>query len=500
MSLIQQVVRYHKKVPTGKIFTQAKACSLEELGFAYTPGVGLACELIAQDPANAYMLTNKGNTVCVISNGSAVLGLGNLGALASKPVMEGKAMLMNHLAGISATELCINEADPDKLVEIIAACAVSMGAINLEDIKAPDCFYILERLKARLDIPVFHDDQDGTAVVVTAAILNALKLVGKELGQVKLIAHGAGAAMIASLRLLQEFGLRPEQVYLFDSQGLIHAGRTVSGYKQQYARQNASTLTDAMIGADIFLGLSAANAVTSEQIELMAGDPIILALANPEPEILPTLVKRTDAIVGTGRSDFPNQINNCTCFPYLFRAVLDSGAKHITQDMLKAVVSGLITLTAPRLARDYIMPSTFDPMLIHHIYPLVMHAANAKPTDYLKLYQYLLPISWWDDERVYKNKVVSDFLPSHLCVESSQVWHVTAVQNLDRDLIHIFEHNGHVFTVHGALDDIEQKHVDFTTCMQLARYVCAVDRVRSKIYTVADHKLHGWAMCLAATL
>jgi malate dehydrogenase (oxaloacetate-decarboxylating)(NADP+) len=395
-NLREAALEYHRQPTPGKIsVVPTKAMVTQrDLALAYSPGVAEACNEIARDPGEAYTLTARGNLVAVVTNGSAVLGLGNIGPLAGKPVMEGKACLFKKFAGIDVFDIEIAERDPDRLVEIIAALEPTFGGINLEDIKAPECFYVERKLRERMKIPVFHDDQHGTAIVAAAAILNALRLVGKDIARARLVCSGAGAAAIACLDLLASLGLRRENVLVCDSRGVLYTGRPgLDESKAQYARQTAArTLADAMPQADIFLGLSAPGVLTPEMVKSMAEQPIILALANPTPEIMPeqALAVRPDAIIGTGRSDYPNQVNNVLCFPFIFRGALDVGATTINEAMKLAAVSALADLTHAeipdevasvygaeglRFGRDYLIPKPFDPRLIERIAPAVAEAA-----------------------------------------------------------------------------------------------------------------------------
>ena len=389
-------LEYHRHPRPGKIaVTPTKQLITQrDLALAYSPGVAAACEEIVANPAEASSLTSRGNLVAVITNGTAVLGLGNIGPLAGKPVMEGKGVLFKKFAGVDVFDLEINETDPDKLVDIIAALEPTFGGINLEDIKAPECFYIEEQLRKRLKIPVFHDDQHGTAIIASAAILNGLRVVGKAIGEVKLVCSGAGAAAIACLDLLVSLGLSRQNVFVIDSKGVIHAGRGgLDPSKVRYAQHTeARTLADAMIGADVFLGLSAGGVLKPEMVKAMARDPLVFAMANPEPEILPEDAKaaRPDAIIGTGRSDYPNQINNVLCFPYLFRGALDVGATTINEPMKIAAVRAIAALAHDEqsdvvaaaygneelsFGPDYLIPKPFDPRLIIKVAPAVAQAA-----------------------------------------------------------------------------------------------------------------------------
>ncbi len=390
-------LEYHRLPTPGKIsVTPTKGLiNQRDLALAYSPGVAAACDAIAADPNEARSLTSRGNLVAVITNGTAVLGLGNIGPLAGKPVMEGKACLFKKFSGIDVFDIEIAENDPEELVKTIARLEPTFGGINLEDIKAPDCFYVERKLRERMKIPVFHDDQHGTAIVASAAILNAMKVVGKDIAKVKLVGSGAGAAAIACLDLLIGLGLNRANVMLCDSKGVIFAGREspMEENKARYARDTkARTLTDAIGGADIFLGLSGPKVLTQDMVKLMARDPLILALANPEPEILPELASavRPDAIIATGRSDYPNQVNNVLCFPFIFRGALDVGATTITEQMKLACVRAIAELAHAEqsdivaqayagenltFGRDYLIPKPFDPRLVVIVPPAVAKAA-----------------------------------------------------------------------------------------------------------------------------
>jgi malate dehydrogenase (oxaloacetate-decarboxylating)(NADP+) len=359
--------------------------------------VAAACEEIAANPADAFRYTSRGNLVAVITNGTAVLGLGNIGPLAAKPVMEGKAVLFKKFANIDVFDIEVNETDPDKLVDIIAALEPSFGGVNLEDIKAPECFTIERKLRERMKVPVFHDDQHGTAIIVGAALINGLKVVGKDIAKVKLVASGAGAAALACLRLLVHLGLPRENIWVSDIEGVVYRGREklMDDEKAQFAQDTAArTLGDIIDGADVFLGLSAGGVLKPEMVARMAARPIIMALANPTPEILPEEVKavRGDAIIATGRSDYPNQVNNVLCFPYIFRGALDSGATTITTEMEVAAVHAIAELAqaeqndqvalayggeALGFGPEYLIPKPFDPRLILRIAPAVAKAAAA---------------------------------------------------------------------------------------------------------------------------
>jgi len=388
---------YHRLPRPGKLAIQAtkRMATQRDLALAYSPGVAAACEAIAADPEMAREYTARGNLVAVISNGTAVLGLGDIGPLAGKPVMEGKAVLFKKFAGIDVFDIEVDAKDPDRFIEVVAALEPTFGAINLEDIKAPECFVIEKALRARMGIPVFHDDQHGTAIVCAAAVRNALVLQGKTLSEVKLVTSGAGAAALACVDLLVSMGLPAENVTLTDIKGVVYAGRDpgMPENMARYARPtDARGLPDVLPGADIFLGLSAPRVFKPEWLPLLGDKPLILAMANPEPEILPGLVKaaRPDAIVATGRSDYPNQVNNLLCFPFIFRGALDCGATEINEAMKVAAVEAIAELAraepseevaaayggaAPMFGSQYIIPAPFDPRLILQIAPAVAKAA-----------------------------------------------------------------------------------------------------------------------------
>ncbi|HLB14450.1 MAG TPA: NADP-dependent malic enzyme [Burkholderiales bacterium] len=396
-SLRKAALDYHRFPKPGKIsVTPTKGLlNQRDLALAYTPGVAAACEEIVRDPGTAAGLTARANLVAVITNGTAVLGLGAIGPLAGKPVMEGKGVLFKKFAGIDVFDLEIDERNPDKLVEIIASLEPTFGGINLEDIKAPECFQIERQLRERMRIPVFHDDQHGTAIIVGAAVTNGLRVVGKDIAKVKLVTSGAGAAALACLDLLVSLGLRMENIWVSDIAGAVYEGRKeeMDPNKARYARQtSARRLGDIIDGADIFLGLSAGGVLKPEMAKRMAKQPLILALANPEPEILPDLAKqvRPDAIIATGRSDYPNQVNNVLCFPFIFRGALDVGATQINEAMKIAAVTAIADLAMAeqsdivaaaygeqnlRFGPDYLIPRPFDPRLIVQIAPAVAKAA-----------------------------------------------------------------------------------------------------------------------------
>ena len=412
--LRRDALEYHRVPTFGKIsVTPTKSLvNQRDLALAYSPGVAYACLAIKSDPGEAATLTSRANLVAVISNGTAVLGLGDIGALAGKPVMEGKACLFKKFAGIDVFDIEIAEKDPDKFIEIVASLEPTFGGINLEDIKAPECFFIERALRQRMKIPVFHDDQHGTAIIAAAAVLNGLSLVGKDLRGVKLACSGAGAAAIACLDQLVSLGLRPDNIFVADAKGVVYQDRAegMDSIKARYARDtSARKLGDIVEGADVFLGLSAGGVLSPDMVKRMAGDPLILALANPTPEIMPEAAKavRPDAIIATGRSDYPNQVNNVLCFPFLFRGALDVGATTINEDMKSAAVRAIADLAhaeasdvvasaygEKRLAfgPDYLIPTPFDPRLMERIAPAVAKAAMdsgvaARPISDLEAYR-----------------------------------------------------------------------------------------------------------------
>ncbi|MFN4330186.1 MAG: NADP-dependent malic enzyme [Limnobacter sp.] len=393
----QAALEYHEFPTPGKLQISAtkSLVNQRDLALAYSPGVAAACEEIEADPSTAVRYTSRGNLVGVVTNGTAVLGLGNIGPLAAKPVMEGKAVLFKKFAGIDVFDIEINESDPDKLIEIIASLEPTFGGINLEDIKAPDCFKVERVLRDRMKIPVFHDDQHGTAIVVGAAVLNGLEVIGKDIKKVKLVTSGAGAAALACLDLLVELGLPRENIWVTDLDGVVYKGRTAAmdPDKAQYAQDTvARKLADVIEGADVFLGLSAGGVLKQDMVKSMAAKPLILALANPTPEILPEQVYevRSDAIMCTGRTDYPNQVNNVLCFPFIFRGALDVGATTITKEMEIAAVRAVAELARKEqsdvvasayrtqnlsFGPEYLIPKPFDPRLIVHIAPAVAKAA-----------------------------------------------------------------------------------------------------------------------------
>ena len=392
-----QALDYHRQHPPGKIKVQPTKplTTQRDLSLAYSPGVAAACEAIVADPNEASTTTARANLVAVITNGTAVLGLGNIGPLAAKPVMEGKGVLFQKFSGIDVFDIEIAENDPDKLVDIIAALEPTFGGINLEDIKAPECFEVERKLRARMQIPVFHDDQHGTAIIVGAGLLNALEVVGKKIDEVKVACSGAGAAGIACLDMLVQLGVKVDNIIVCDRKGVVYKGRVeeMDDSKSRYVRETrCRTLSDAIEGADIFLGLSAAGVLKPEMLARMAPRPIIFALANPTPEIMPDLAKATrpDCIIATGRSDFPNQVNNALCFPYIFRGALDCGATTITEAMKVACVRAIAALAhegASDVAAqayggeirsfgpEYLIPPPFDPRLLVRLAPAVAQAA-----------------------------------------------------------------------------------------------------------------------------
>ncbi|MFL5262276.1 MAG: NADP-dependent malic enzyme [Anaeromyxobacteraceae bacterium] len=396
-SLRQAALEYHRKPQPGKISVVAtKALTNQrDLSLAYSPGVAAACEEIVANPATVSELTSRGNLIAVVTNGTAVLGLGAIGPLAAKPVMEGKGVLFKKYAGIDVFDIEIEERDPDKLIHIIASLEPTFGGINLEDIKAPECFYIERELRRRMKIPVFHDDQHGTSIIVGAAVLNGLEVVGKRVEEAKLVCSGAGAAALACLDMLVRLGIRVENITVSDIHGVVYKGRQedMDPLKERYAKETAArTLGDVIAGADVFLGLSAGGVLKKEMVAKMASRPLILALANPTPEIMPEEVKavRDDAIMATGRSDYPNQVNNVLCFPFIFRGALDVGASTITEEMKMAAVRAIAGLAREELSDvvakmysgvpmrfgpEYLIPKPFDPRLIVRIAPAVARAA-----------------------------------------------------------------------------------------------------------------------------
>ncbi len=393
----QAALAYHQFPKPGKLSVEAtKACATAaDLSLAYSPGVAEPVREIAHDAENAYRYTNKGNLVAVITDGTAILGLGNLGPLASKPVMEGKAVLFKHFAGIDVFDIEVAAISPTHFIETVVAIAPTFGGINLEDIAAPHCFEIEKALTERLSIPVFHDDQHGTAVIICAGLLNALEVQGKQLAAAKIVCLGAGAAGLASLDMLMAMGAQRENILVVDSKGVLHAERSdLNDYKKPFAQvTDCRTLADAMHGADVFIGVSGPNLVTAEMLQSMASKPVVFALANPDPEIHPTLAHaaRNDLIMATGRTDFPNQVNNVLGFPFIFRGALDARAQRITRAMLIAAVKAIsalakepvpqVVLDAYQLkslafGKEYILPKPFDPRLIERVPPAVAAAVG----------------------------------------------------------------------------------------------------------------------------
>ncbi|TYO99693.1 allosteric NADP-dependent malic enzyme [Geothermobacter ehrlichii] len=397
MSKREEALEYHRTGRKGKIevITTKPCATSRDLSLAYSPGVAEPCLEIAKNPNDAYEYTAKGNLVAVVSNGTAVLGLGDIGALAGKPVMEGKGVLFKSFADIDVFDIELDTKDPDELIRTVKLLEPTFGGINLEDIKGPECFYIEEKLKEIMSIPVFHDDQHGTAIIAAAGMLNALEIIGKKIEDVKMVVNGAGAAGIACANLAISLGVRKENVILCDSKGVIYKGRTegMNAYKERLAVEtDARTLGDAMRGADIFFGVSVKGALTPEMLKTMAEDPIVFAMANPDPEITPPEAKavRPDVIIGTGRSDYPNQVNNVLCFPFLFRGALDTHASAINEEMKMAAVKALANLAkldVPdsvrrayggeniKFGREYLIPKPFDPRVLLHVAPAVAQAA-----------------------------------------------------------------------------------------------------------------------------
>ncbi|EKN00870.1 MULTISPECIES: NADP-dependent malic enzyme [Acidocella] len=395
-TLRKAALDYHRYPRPGKLAITAtkRMETSRDLALAYSPGVAAPCELIKEDPDSSFDLTSRGNLVAVITNGTAVLGLGNIGALAGKPVMEGKAVLFKKFAGIDSFDIEIDEQDPEKFIETVARLEPSFGGINLEDIKAPECFRIEQVLREKMNIPVFHDDQHGTAIIVGAAVLNTMTVLNKKIEEVKIVTSGAGAAALSCVNILKALGASPENITMTDREGVVYKGRpNLDPTLEDVAREtNARSLPDVLPGADIFLGLSAPRVLKEEWLHLLGERPLILALANPEPEIMPEIVQRVrpDAIMATGRSDFPNQVNNVICFPFIFRGALDVRATAITEGMKLAAVRAIAELThveasdvvaaayggkAPVFGPDYIIPKPFDPRLILHVAPAVAQAA-----------------------------------------------------------------------------------------------------------------------------
>jgi malate dehydrogenase (oxaloacetate-decarboxylating)(NADP+) len=431
-SSFSEALDYHARGRPGKLEVRPTkpTATQADLSLAYTPGVAEPCRAIAADPEAAFRYTNRGNLVAVVSNGTAVLGLGNIGPLAGKPVMEGKAVLFKRFADIDVFDLEVGSQDPADVIRFCELLAPTVGGINLEDIKAPDCFEVEDTLRRRLDIPVFHDDQHGTAIIAGAAFLNALEIAGKAIGDVRVVFSGAGAAGIASARFFRQLGVRPENLVLVDSHGVIHAGRTdLNPVKQEFALPtDARTLADAMAGADAFVGVSVKGAVTPDMVRSMAARPIVFALANPDPEIPYDEAKaaRPDALVATGRSDFPNQVNNVLGFPFIFRGALDVRARAVTEGMKVAAANALAALareTVPesvlkaygldRLAfgPDYLIPKPFDPRVLWTVAPAVAEAATAEGLA-------RLPLS---DVDVYREELKARFQASYTILQTVRV-------------------------------------------------------------------------------
>lgn len=419
----KEALDYHSQGKPGKIeiIASKPMATQRDLALAYSPGVAVPVEAIAKDPSKAYDYTNKGNTVAVISNGSAILGLGNLGALASKPVMEGKAVLFKRFADIDSIDIEVDSQNAEEIINCVSKIGNSFGGINLEDIASPDCFIIEQELKNRLKIPVFHDDQHGTAIITVAGILNALEIVKKSIKKVRIVANGAGAAGLSCISLLKAMGLPDDNVVMLDKGGVIYKGRPkVDQFKSAHAVDTKlRTLEEAMKGADIFLGLSAKNVVTPAMVKSMAKDPIIFACANPDPEILPELIEKTrsDAIIATGRSDYPNQVNNVLGFPYIFRGALDCRAKTINEEMKIAAAKAIADLAKedvpdevvaayggerPKFGKNYIIPSPFDPRLIRNVSAAVAEAAMKSGVAQKKI----------EDMAAYKDSLAARLDPS----------------------------------------------------------------------------------------
>ncbi|AAZ97134.1 malate dehydrogenase (oxaloacetate-decarboxylating) [Thiobacillus denitrificans ATCC 25259] len=396
-SLKKKALDYHRLPRPGKLeVVSSKPCATQaDLSLAYTPGVAQPVLEIAKNPAKAYDYTNKGNLVAVITDGTAILGLGDRGALAAKPVMEGKAVLFKQFADIDVYDIEVNARTPQDFIKVVEAIAPTFGGINLEDIAAPHCFEIEAALKKKLDIPVFHDDQHGTAVIICAGLINALHVQGKTLDSAKIVCLGAGAAGIASMKLLLAMGARKSNILLVDSKGVVHKGRTdLNAFKKGFARATKlRTLEDAMNGADVFVGVSGADLVSPAMVKSMADNPVVFALANPNPEISPAkaMAARSDLVMATGRSDYPNQVNNVLGFPFIFRGALDARAREITQDMLIAAVNALAELAREpvpaavlkayqlkklKFGPDYILPKPFDPRLAERVPQAVAKAAR----------------------------------------------------------------------------------------------------------------------------
>ena len=393
----QEALDYHQFPEPGKFIIQATKPmnNQRDLSLAYSPGVAAPCMEIYRDEEKAYEYTNKGNMVAVVSNGTAVLGLGNLGAIAGKPVMEGKSVLFNKFAGVQSIDLCVDAPDPDTFINCVRYLAPSFGGINLEDIRGPDCFYVEEKLKSLMNIPVFHDDQHGTAIICLAGLINAAEMSGKKFEDLKVVVNGAGAAGIACLNLIKAYGARKDNCFMVDTKGVIYQGRKegMNKWKEEQAVEtDKRTLEEALDGADVFIGVSVKGALTKEMLLKMNKDPIIFAMANPDPEILPeeAHAARADAIVATGRSDYPNQVNNVLCFPFLFRGALDTRASQINFQMKMAAAEAIAKLAREpvppevlaaydkadiKFGKEYIIPTPFDPRLIYVVSQAVAKAA-----------------------------------------------------------------------------------------------------------------------------
>lgn len=397
--IMQLACDYHELPKPGKfeVVTTKPMNNQRDLSLAYSPGVAQPCLEIAKDPEAAYKYTNKGNLVACVTNGTAVLGLGNIGALAGKPVMEGKAVLFKKFAGVECIDLCVDATDPDEFIECVRCLAPSFGGLNLEDIKGPECFYIEEKLKQIMPIPVFHDDQHGTAIVCLAGLINACKISGKDITKLKIVCNGAGAAGIACTKLIVSYGVSPDGIFVCDTRGVIWPGRGagMNEFKKTLANKSITentTLAEICKGADVLIGVSAPKVFTEEILKALNPDPIVFAMANPEPEVRPELAKqwRPDCIIATGRSDYPNQINNVMCFPYLFRATLDTRSKQINEEMKMAAALALAELAREPVpqqvkdaipgrefvfGREYVIPTPFDPRLIAVLPPRIAQAA-----------------------------------------------------------------------------------------------------------------------------
>ena len=423
-TLIRAALDYHSHPRPGKIEIVATKPveTREDLALAYTPGVGQASMAIANDPSQVARLTGRSNLVAVITDGTAVLGLGNIGPLAAKPVMEGKSVLFKLLGGVNAFDIELDALDSDRFIDVVAALEPTFGGINLEDIKAPECFYIEEQLKARLKIPVMHDDQHGTAVVVAAALRNALHLTGRDIANTRLVCAGAGASAIACLNLLVEMGMDRRNVCMLDSKGLIHRGRNdLNKYKARFAQDtDLGSWEQVMTGADVLIGLSGPGSVDPSHLKRMAPKPIVFMLANPTPEIMPDIIhrERPDALVATGRSDFPNQVNNALCFPFAFRAALDCGATAITEEMKLACVTALSDLARatppsadhPGFGAQYLLPDVLDPRILPLVASAVVIAAE-------KCGVATRPIA---DVEAYRRELVNDFPTVRLAQKKSR--------------------------------------------------------------------------------